>query len=56
MKQIINLALIFFLGGSITIITGYAVSMFVNGLTDFGWILAACDVVAICEFIQFWRR
>lgn len=44
------------LAGSIAILTGYAFYVFVHGLTDLGWLLIACDVVAVSDFVLFWRE
>lgn len=55
MKKAINGIFLALLAGSIAILTGYAAYVFLHGLTDLGWLLAACDVVAVGTFILFWR-
>lgn len=55
MKRAINGLFLALLAGSIIILTGYAVYVFAYGLTDIGWLLVACDIVAVGDFILFWR-
>ena len=51
MKKAINGVFLALLAGSIIILTSYAVYVFACGLTDIGWLLVACNIVAIGDFI-----
>jgi len=55
MKKATNGIFLALLAGSIAILTVYAVYMFAYGLTAIGWLLVACDIVAVGDFILFWR-